>query len=457
MYIQAFGVGNGLGAALGGFLCDHFGWRAAFYLQLPFIFIYGFLAFLSCPDDLGPNLAKTQGKTIREAFQTFDSLGAVTLTVTVTCLILGVNLGGNIFPWTHPVVVSGLVLAAIGAVSLAIIERKAVLPILPLKLLSTAPHGNLMWANFSGAIATNTILFNVPLYLQAVRQTSPTTSGLFLVSPLLGVSITAVIVGFYITATRKMKPPMNLGTVCILLGIILATCLRVDTPMWAVPLLIPFCSIGQGMFFPSSTIALLALNAQDEQAVVTTTLGLLRNLGAIMGVAISSWVLQNALLVYLYRTVTAPDEATKEEIIRTVRESIRSIATLDPLHKGQVIDAYAKSLRLTFAAAIVFTLFSIFVVWPTSVPMLQGQHEANGQDTSVFAPEDNESVLYDDDEEAEDDEDEAGETSLGDPGSLPVISRTTTHRSIRTAGSTARATFPDELERRPSFTLSFSL
>ncbi|EHY55071.1 hypothetical protein HRR83_005673 [Exophiala dermatitidis] len=458
----AFGMGNGLGAALGGFLCDHFGWRAAFYLQLPFIFIYGFLAYLSCPEDLGPNLAKTQGKTIREAFKTFDTLGAITLTVTVTCLILGVNLGGNVFTWGHPLVISSLILSAVSGVLLSFVERKAEFPMLPLRLLSTIPNGNLMWSNFFGAIATNTILFNVPLYLQAVRQTSPTASGLFLVSPLIGVSVTAVFIGFYITATRRMKGPMTIGTSCMLLGTILVTCLRADTPMWLVPILIPFCSIGQGFFFPAATIAVLALNSQNEQAVVTTTLGLLRNLGAINGVAISSWILQNALLVYLDRSVSAqPDQETKARIIATVRKSIASIRDLDPLHKGEVINAYAQSLRVTFAVGIIFTVLSICLVWPIRLPRLQGEDDLDTNQTSVFAPvaEDGTVDYYDDDEEviADDDEDGGtiGETSsLGVTRTMSSIYRTATNRSVRTARSAAR-TFAD-LERRPSFDMTIT-
>ncbi|EXJ93381.1 hypothetical protein A1O1_01773 [Capronia coronata CBS 617.96] len=448
----SYGLGNGLGAALGGLLCDRLGWRAAFYLQLPFIFVYGMLAFLSCPADLGPNLAKTQGKTIRESFKTFDSLGAIFLTVTVSCLILGVNLGGNVFPWTHPVVISSLVLFVVAAASLYFVERKAYLPIMPVKLLSTIPTANLMFSNVSGAIATNTIIFNVPLYLQAVRQTSPTESGLFLISPLIGGTITSVSVGFYITKTRRLKGPITVGTGASLIGTILAACLRGDTPKWAVPLLIPWCYTGQGLFFPATTVSVLSLHSQDEQAVVTTTLGLLRNLGAILGVAISSWVLQNALLVYLYRLVTAPDEAAKEAIIRTVRKSIQSIATLDPLHKGQVIDAYAQSIRVTFAVGIIFTFLSIVLVWPISLPRLKGQDEMDRENPGLLPPAADEEGVFSDDDTEEDDN--VSEASLAIARTTSSIHRTTTNRSVRTAGSGSSRTVP-HANRRPSFTLNF--
>jgi MFS family permease len=479
----SWGLGNGLGAALGGYLCDRFGWRFAFYIQLPFILAYLVVTFVACPPDLGPNLAKTQGKTLREAFRTFDLVGALSLTVAVTCLILGVNLGGNVLSWGHPVVITSLALFAVATTSLILVERKAKLPIMPLKLLFTMPSGPLLWSNFCSAMVTNTVLFNVPLYLQAVKQTSPTKSGLDLFVLLVTGCITAIVSGIYITVTRRMKPPMAVGTFMSLCGAVLVTCfLSRSTPVWSVPLLIPYCSMGQGFFFPATTIAVLAVNAQDEQAVVTTTLGLLRNLGAIMGIAFSSWVFQNALLVYLGRTVTAPDDATKQEIIRTVRESIRAIHDLDPLHKAQVIAAYARSLKVTFALAIVFSVICFLLVWPVHLPRLQRQEDMDGRDTgmltTVVEDENNEGEEYEYDSDEEEGQG-SGEVAIDDiiteeeepdggiwAGTPPqVIRRTITRGSRRSRGSMSMAgsvpigsvpigSFHD-LTRRPSFDTSF--
>ncbi|KAJ9617396.1 hypothetical protein H2204_013818 [Knufia peltigerae] len=454
---MSWGLGNGLGAVLGGLLCDKLGWRAAFYVQLPFIFTYAILTLVFCPSDLGPNLAKTQGKSIRQAFKTFDTLGAITLTTTVTCLILGVNLGGNVFTWTHPLVITSLVLFVVAAVSLYFVERKAQLPMLPLKFLSTRPMGNLMWMNFFGAIVTNTVLFNVPLYLQAVKQSSPTASGLNLLILLLGGTVTALLCGLYITLTRKMKPPMVVGTFIMLMGAICVTCLSADTPTWSVPFLIPFCSIAQGLSFPAATIASLALNSQDEQAVVTTTLGLLRNLGAILGVAISSWILQNALLVYLDRLVTAPDEQTKENIIRAVRESVHAIKNLDPVHKRQVIEAYANSIRVTFSMGIVISVICILMIWPVHIPNLQRQEDLDRATTTEYSESETES-------ESESEGDGIEATFVGNSPTEP-LSRTVTASSRRSragASSTASGSIlggydHHSLERRPSFDTSFSM
>jgi len=174
---MSLGVGSGLGAALGGFLCDRLGWRWVFGIQVPLIVAYLLLAFFFVPQNLGPNLAESQGKTLRDSFQNFDSRGAVVLTVTVTSLILGINLGGNIYTWTHPLVITALVLSLCSAVFLVHTERHAQRPMLPIPLLTTRPVSSLMWSNLLSSIVTNTVLFSkhpepVPATISSATATS---------------------------------------------------------------------------------------------------------------------------------------------------------------------------------------------------------------------------------------------------------------------------------------------
>jgi len=59
--------------------------------------------------------------------------------------------------------------------------------------------------------------------------------------------------------------------------------------------------------FPATFMSVLAVSDQAEQAVVTSTLILWRSMGMVLGVAMSSLVLQNALFYYLRELVTGPD------------------------------------------------------------------------------------------------------------------------------------------------------
>lgn len=62
--------------------------------------------------------------------------------------------------------------------------------------------------------------------------------------------------------------------------------------------------------FPATFMAVLAVSEQKDQAVVTSTLVLWRSMGNVLGVALSSLVLQNALFYYLELNVIGPDKET---------------------------------------------------------------------------------------------------------------------------------------------------
>ncbi|KAF2095891.1 MFS general substrate transporter [Rhizodiscina lignyota] len=391
-YNVAWGLGNGLGAALGGVLCDQLGWRAAFGIQLPFIFAIGIVAWIVTPSNLGPNLAKSEIQTFVEAAQAFDIPGAFVLTVTITSLTLSLNLPGTVLPWTHPIVLISLATFLISSCFLLHVEYYAPRPILPLSHLSTPPMLNLMWSNFLSATTINTVLFYLPLYLQAVRELSPTASGLYLLIPLASASAAGLISGLWITNIRKTKPPILAGSVFFLLGAISTTVLCINPTTattispWAIALLIPGTSIAQGMNWSATTIAVLTLpgpsskpassspdgrettpsrtTTSPSQSTTTTTLALIRSIGSTLGIAFSSWIFQVTLLYYLNQNITSnPEGTTKQALIDHITHaSISAIATLPPLIKAQAIASYVQALRLTFASGIIGAVGGLLLV-----------------------------------------------------------------------------------------------
>lgn len=319
---------------MGGILCDHLGWRAAFLIQVPLIIALLLFSAWATPDPLGPSLAKAEGKSVAQALASFDFVGAFCLTITMTGLILGINLGGNILGWLHPLVIVSLVIFVCGGVALVFVEQRALRPLLPLNLLSSVPYANLNWGNTFGAMLSAAANFNIPIFLQAVKGMSPTKSGLMLLSPLIGVTVVSVAAGVAISWTRKLKPFVSAGAVCQFAGIMACGFLQERFSVIAIIAVIPWVVIGQGLFFPASTVSTLAMSNSDNQAVVVTTLNLTRSLGSILGVAVSSWILQNVLPIVLRSKVTGNTDQ-KERIIHAVRKSIKAIADLDPKHKKE--------------------------------------------------------------------------------------------------------------------------
>lgn len=335
-YINAtLGIASACGYAGGGILCDYLGWRGAFAIQVPFILAYLVLAAWSTPPELGLTQPKDQQpRSIAQLIRRTDITGSVLLTLGVSALIIGINLGGNVLSWGHPVVIGSLCLAVVFTVIMPWYENKVEVPVMPLWLLSSNPSASIIYSNFFGAIAVNTVMFNVPLFFQAVKLESATQSGLNLLASTLAATCSSVMTGFLITWSRRMKLFAVIGSVFLVLGGVATTLLTLvaKMPYILTLIFIALASFGQGFSFPTFTIAILAVNRQEDQAICVSTMGLWRNLGFVLGIASSSLILQNALRAYLEMLITGPD---KEQIILLVRKSVEAVATLDPVHQKQ--------------------------------------------------------------------------------------------------------------------------
>lgn len=327
-----FGGGAAFGAAFGGALCDSIGWRGAFAVQIPPILIILVCSYFSVPGDLGPQLAKHSDKPWYEIVKDFDLAGSLFLTISVAFLILGMNLGGNVLPWSHPFVYSALIIAVAAGAVLLWFETRATRPVMPLPMLASSPRANLVFANFFAMIGVNHVIFNAPLYFQAVHGDSPTIAGYRLGVPAILTTCFGVSTGFWLTWTGRMKAPQVAGAISMLLGAIALSAMSDGIPMWLATVFVTPSSIGQGLMFPATTLSVLATSSTEDQAVMTSTLMLWRNLGTVMGVAISSLVLQNSLSAYLERYISGPQ---KRSIIDNVRKNVRAVIDLPGKHHSE--------------------------------------------------------------------------------------------------------------------------
>ena len=83
-----FGAGSAFGAATGGAIADHLGWRWEFGIQIPLLVILFTGACFTTPRDLGLGAGVTR-IGLWEALKLFDYRGSFLLTTSTTFLILG--------------------------------------------------------------------------------------------------------------------------------------------------------------------------------------------------------------------------------------------------------------------------------------------------------------------------------------------------------------------------------
>ncbi|KAE8143586.1 major facilitator superfamily-domain-containing protein [Aspergillus pseudotamarii] len=358
------GIGSGLGATFGGAIAETIGWRWEFGVQVPPLLVCLGITSVVIPDKLG---ILGDRESVSQVIRGFDALGASLLTMAVSTLTLGLNIGGNIIPWSHPFVVTSLVVFTTTFPAFLLTESRVAKPIMPLKFIFCRPRANLILSNFFGAIISNAILFNMPLYFQAVLLTSATSSGLRLMLPAILSSATGALTGLLITKTRRLHWPLVCAAALYLCTIICLICIQrgLSAAMYLLAL-VPY-SVANGLQYTTTAVAVLATSSRDEQAIVMSTLTIWRSLGTVLGVALSSVLVQNALLRCLHLFVHGPH---KDEVIALARASIQAIAKLDQPYRQQVVQSYEAALRVGFGSCLIIAVISALLIVPIKLPRL---------------------------------------------------------------------------------------
>ncbi|KAM7198580.1 major facilitator superfamily transporter [Naviculisporaceae sp. PSN 640] len=425
----SFGMGSMSGAALGGVLADYLGWRWEFGIQVPLLLVGLVVSCLTVPGKLGflegngngiGNGGEVKGtenrnKGFKEAMRSFDFTGSVLMSSGVTFLVLGLSLGGNVLPWSDPLVIGSLTIFALIVPVFLYVETKAIKPIMPIHLVKLSPYRNLLFCNTVAAIISYSVLFNVPLFFQGVLLSSATTSGLRLLTCSLVSSTAGATTGLLVTRTRRLKWPLVAGTSLIILGTVCLASLQRSWPSWAYVLVLVPTHTGMGFQYSSTAVSILAVgaaastpspptpreaspspapdlninsnhnqnktntNASQQQkkekekeyippqAVINSTLILFRSLGMMLGISCSSLVVQNGLWYYLEAFVQGPQ---KEFIVEEVRKSVESIRILDQPYRDQVISAYQSALRVCFLCCVGLAVVNWLVMVPVRLPRL---------------------------------------------------------------------------------------
>jgi len=340
-----FGIATIVGPPLGGLLVDHLSWRWIFYINLP----TGAFALLLVGTVLHSRTPQQQ--------RTIDYLGAISLSVALTAIILCTSLGGTAIAGASLSAIGLLVLAIAGTVTFIVTEMRADDPILPLGLLR---NGTFAIACAVTLIINVSLLGSVtylPVYLQVVKGQNPSASGLQLLPMMLGMIVTSVASGQIISRWGHLKPFPIAGTAIMAIGLAMLSRLSSANPIWQTSGAAAVVGLGLGMV--TQVLVLAAQNSVDfkDLGVATSGTALFRSLGGALGVAVFGVIFANELHTHLGNVAPADSD-----IISAAASS--RLATLDRGMHTVYIESVAAALRPIFifaagtaAIACVFACF----------------------------------------------------------------------------------------------------
>lgn len=184
--LQAFMIyfGQMAGPILGGWLTDHFSWRAVFYINVPIGLAAVAMGIHFIPRD--------QPKTQAEPF---DPAGAALFMAGFVVLLIALNQGYD-RGWASPSILMLLVGAILLLFLFVLLERRLANPLLDLKLFDDRVFSMSVASAVLNYISVYTVLFLLPFYLIQGRGLSPGQAGLLFTMQPAVMSIAAPISGF---------------------------------------------------------------------------------------------------------------------------------------------------------------------------------------------------------------------------------------------------------------------
>ena len=336
-----FGLGTGLGGVFGGWINDTIGWRWAFLIQVPFVAISGLVVWFTVKIPVK--------KTEEAAWKRIDYLGSITLVSSLVILLLGLNSGGNLVTWTHPLVLTTLPLSVVIFVLFVYIENRAAEPIIPVKLLLNRTVASACLTNWFMTMCVFGILYYVPIYLQ-VRGMSPTQTGVRLILYSIGVAIGSVGTGILMRWSGRYYALSVCLEATFVLSLALMSTFNSTTPNWPPYLYLFLHGLAYAGMLTVTLLALLSAVDHQYQAVITSASYAFRSTGSTIGIAIASSVFQNLLKEQLWNRFGERENAG--EIIQRVRDSLDEIKHLPPGWGDGVVEAYNDALRGVFLTVL---------------------------------------------------------------------------------------------------------
>ncbi|WP_425073811.1 MDR family MFS transporter [Sagittula sp. S175] len=269
----AFGVSTVIGPLMGGFIVQNLSWHWIFFVNLP----VGALAFVI----LGMALPRRTDLSKRKV----DYLGAAMLATLLASVVLLPNAAAEGGGWTSPTVTG---VAATGLIALAVFiwaETRAVEPILPISLFRNNTFVVINTVGFMvGTAMFGTITF-LPLFLQVVKNVSPTGSGLFLVPMMGGLIFASTMAGRVMSKTGRYKLMPTLSTGLLALAMLSMTSLSMETPLWMIAGSMVLIGLGLGPVFSVGVAAIQNAVPRSLLGVGTASANMFRLIGGALGTA----------------------------------------------------------------------------------------------------------------------------------------------------------------------------
>jgi len=343
-YLSAtFVCASTFGPVAGGYLTQHFGWQSVFLVNLPLGLVAVGLAMRL------PRMHVGGGRL------QFDIWGTLFFAAFVVPLLLALEQAQRFDLAVLPAMAALLAAAAGALVLLLRQERRAPAPLLPLALFRQAAiwRTDLMAACLAGA--TISLITFVPVYLQVVRGTSPSETGLLLLPLTAGIGVGSLFTGRMIAATGRTTIFPEIG-LSFSLGLSIAFALLAPRlSLGVLPWLLGVTALSFGTGMPVVQMTVQTIAGPKFLGAAAASVQFSRSIGAALGTAMVATV--------LFAVLSRTDRDTAAHFADIMQRGAQVLVQLPQERRAIVQAQIADAFRAAFLMIAGFAGCGLALSW----------------------------------------------------------------------------------------------
>jgi EmrB/QacA subfamily drug resistance transporter len=273
-------LGGMTGPSLGGLLINFFGWKSIFLMGVPISFAGAYFAYRLLPSHV-----------YHKGIFKFDYKGFVYFSISLLALLLAICEGHH-WGWTSmKVIVLGVITLIFGAF-FYVRDHKISYPLINFNTFKIRAFalGNLAVLTSYLCMFTNGVL--LPIFLQEIKGFNPMIAGVLVLPYSITMSIIAPFSGSF-AGKHGSKYITRVGPIIMIFSLLLGITFDVNTKILVIIVSSAIMGFGSALFQSPSNTAIMTSVKKDEIGMASGILALSRNMGNIMGVALTISLFSN--------------------------------------------------------------------------------------------------------------------------------------------------------------------